>query len=96
MKNQKLTFNQFCIDFCDRLYTPDLDLKDQSTGYKLLRKMVENNIEPFSLEACLRWEFNPTKEELLEEPDIRYLRFLHTNLRTFVRESWNEIKKLEV
>ena len=61
-----------------------------------IKKMIVNNITPVSLEEINRWETNPTNEELSSVPDIKYLRFLHPNLRPFIIENWDEIKLMEV
>ena len=58
--------------------------------------MIIEKIEPASLDEIKRWENNPTEEELISIPDIKYLRFLHTNLRAFIIENWNEIKNLKI
>ena len=89
-------FNDFCVEDCDRLFTPNIPIEQQSTGYLQLRKMVVEQIEPASLEEIKRWEEMPTKEELFSIPDIKYLRFLHTLLRPFIIENWNYIKTLEI
>lgn len=94
MKN--LTFNDFAVNNCDKLYTPDLPHELQSTGYKLLHKMVSDQIAPATKEECIRWESSPTVSEILKTPDIKYLRFLHPNLREFVQNNWDYIKKLEL
>lgn len=90
------TFNTFCHVICDRMYEPKLPERAQSTGYINLKKMVVEKIQPASLEEMERWETNPTIDELLSPPDIKYLRFLHPNLRRFVVENWDKIKDLEV
>ena len=93
---KKLLFNDFCELFCDRMYDQRLPEESQATGYKLLKHMVVNKIQPASLEEIERWENNPTKQELLSEPDIKYLRFLHVNLRPLIIRQWDTIKNLEV
>lgn len=65
----------------------------ESSGASQLNKMIEEGIEPASLEEMKRWETNPTPEEYRSAPDIKYLRFLHPLLRVYVIENWNEIKK---
>lgn len=90
------TFNEFCRKNCDRLYDPKFPDDAQCTGYHQLKKMVIEQIEPASLDEIKRWENNPTEEELISIPDIKYLRFLHTNLRAFIIENWNEIKNLKI
>lgn len=96
MKMKKLTFNEFCFEILDGLYDPNFEYDEQSTGYKQLRYMVENNIEPASLEEIKRWETKPTYEELIAIPHVKYLRGLHELVRPFIIENWNEIKKLEL
>lgn len=93
---EKISFNDFCYRYCDGLYTPNLSDDEQSTGYLKLKYMVLNNIEPATEEETLRWENNPTKEELFEKPNIKYLRFLHPNLRSYIIDNWNLIKTLEI
>ena len=92
----KLTFNEFCHKFCDGLYEPRLPQESQCTGYTQLKKMVIEQIDPASLTEINRWENNPTKKELSSEPDIKYLRFLHPILRSYVIEHWQTIKRLDV
>lgn len=96
MSMKKLTFNEFCFLTCDGLYTPTLSIDKQSTGYLMLKKMVIENITPASLEEIKRWETNPTHEELTSAPDIKYLRFLHPNLRPLIIENWDMIKTLQI
>ena len=92
MKN--LTFNEFCHEYCDGLYDPNFPYEKQSTGYKKLREMVEKQIIPASEEEYNRWSNNPTMEELLEIPDIKYMTSLHVNLRPLIRKKWDFIKNL--
>jgi len=93
---KKETFNNFCEKILDRMYEPRLPYESQSTGYKQLRKMVEENITPASLADIERWEKSPTTEELFVPPDIKYLRFLHPKVRPFVVQNWDKIKNLEL
>lgn len=95
MKEYK-TFNEFCFKYCDRMYNSSFTLDEQCTGYKQLRKMIEEQITPTTFEEILRWENKPTADELLSAPNIKYLRFLHTNLRQPIRDNWNYIKTLEL
>jgi hypothetical protein len=94
MSNQ--TFNEFCEHTLDRLYDSRLPQEAQSTGYKELRRMVEQGVEPHSLAEITRWEQSPTKEELRSIPDVRYLRHLHPLLRPIIVEHWNTIKNLKL
>lgn len=91
-----ISFNEFCEKFCDRLYDPRIEFENQSTGYKLLRKMVINGNTPASIEEMLRWEKSPTTDELFCKPDIKYLRFLHPILREYVVSNWSYIKDMQV
>ena len=92
----KMTFNNFCEKYLDRMYTPGLPDEQQSTGYLQLKKMIKEGITPASFEEIERWENNPTKEELFSEPHIKYLRFLHPVLRPFIIENWDKIKLMKV
>lgn len=94
MNMKKPTFNEFCIEFCDNLYTPGLSDELQCTGYIQLKKMIIENITPASLEEINRWETQPTQEELFSTPHIKYLRFIHPLLRNFIIEHWSFIKTL--
>lgn len=96
MNMKNLTFNEFCIKSLDKMYTPGLSDDKQCTGYIKLKEMIKNQITPASLEEIERWETNPTKEELLSIPDIKYLRFLHVLLRPYIIKNWNYIKTLEL
>lgn len=91
-----MTFNYFCHEHCDRLYDPNISEESQCTGYFQLKKMVVEKLMPASLDEMKRWEENPTSEELLSPPDIKYLRFLHPNLRQFVVQNWSLIKDLKI
>ena len=92
----KITFDEFCHLYCDGLYDPRLSRDEQCTGYNQLKKMVLENITPASLKDTTRWENNPTREELISTPDIKYLRFLHPVLRPFIINNWEVIKTLDV
>lgn len=93
---KKLTFNQFCATYLDRMYTPGLPDEQQSTGYLQLKRMVVEGITPATVIEAARWETNPTDEELLSTPDVKYLRFLHPCLRTMIIQQWDKIKNLKV
>ena len=94
MNMKNLTFNEFCHKYCDGMHEPKLPQEAQCTGYIQLKKMVVEHIDPASLSEINRWENNPTIEELLSEPDIKYMRFLHPLLRAYVVENWDTIKSL--
>lgn len=93
---ENLTFNDFCYKICDGLYDPNFSQEEQCTGYKELKKMVVEKINPASLEEIKRWENEPSETELFSIPDIKYLRFLHPVLRPYIIENWNSIIKLEI
>ena len=93
---KKQTFNQFCKSNCDDMYTEGLTDEEQCTGYQMLKKMIQDDIEPASLTEMKRWEANPTLEELTTIPDIKYLRFIHVNLRPHIVNNWEYIKQLEL
>lgn len=91
-----ITFNEYCVKFLDRIYTPELPDEQQSTGYLQLKKMIKENITPVSLEEIKKWENNPNIQELIVTPDIKYMRFLHPILREYVIENWKTIKQLKI
>ena len=93
---EDLTFNQFCYKYCDGLYDPRFSEEDQCTGYYQLKKMVIEGIEPASAREMARWKNKPTLEEIISEPDIKYLRFLHPMLRLIIINQWEFIKNLKV
>jgi hypothetical protein len=93
---KKISFNIFCESSLDKLYNSNLSDEQQSEGYKNLKKMVINNIEPHSLKEIERWEKTPTNEELFGTPDIKYLRFIHSNLRPLIIGNWKTISKLKI
>jgi hypothetical protein len=93
---KKMNFNIFCHHDCDGLYEPRLSDYAQCTGYFLLKKMVVDKITPASLSEIKRWETNPTSDELVSVPDIKYLRFLHPLLRPYIIEHWPVIKEMEI
>lgn len=95
-QKQKITFNEFCEKYCDGMYDSRFPDTSQSTGYIQLKKMVLEQIKPASLKEMKRWENNPTKEELFSLPHIKYLRFLHPNLRPYIIQNWKLIKKLTI
>jgi len=95
-KEKKLTFNEFCETILDKMYEPRISQEDQCAGYHLLRKMVKEKITPASKEEFDRWKNNPTIEEILSAPNIKYLNFLHVKLRPFIIEHWDKIKKLKL
>lgn len=91
-----ITFNEYCVKFLDRMYTPELPDEQQSTGYLQLKKMIKEKITPASLEEIKNWENNPNVQELIVTPDIKYMRFLHPILREYVIKNWKTIKQLKV
>jgi hypothetical protein len=93
---KKISFNIFCESSLDKLYNPNLLEEEQSEAYKNLKKMVIDNIEPHSLKEIDRWENNPKIEELFGTPDIKYLRFIHSNLRQLIIGNWKTISKLKI
>ena len=95
-KESKLTFNDFCYKILDKMYEPRLSYEQQCTGYKLLKKMVIENIKPATKEEYERWKNKPTTKELFSTPDIKYLTFLHELTRPIIREHWDKIKKLQI
>lgn len=96
MNMKKITFNEFCEKYCDGLHDSKFSDDKQCTGYLQLKKMVKENITPASLKEMKRWETQPTQQELFQIPDIKYLRFLHHNLRPYIIENWKHIKNLEL
>lgn len=94
MQKEPLTFKEFCFKYCDTLYNPNLPDNAQCTGFNLLRKMVLENITPASAKECEEWE--KSRDNIFETPELKYLRFLHPNLRPFIREQWDKIKKMDV
>lgn len=94
MTTNNMTFDNFCFYFCDGLFDPNFPYKDQCTGYKQLKKMVVEGTQPASLDEIERWEKFPTVDELCEEPNIKYLRFLHKLLHPMIIERWDQISKL--
>lgn len=89
-------FNNFCVNYLDRLYTPGLPIESQSSGYKQLRLMVQEQITPATKEETERWEKYPTILELGQIPETKYMRNLHPLLRDYVRENWEFIKTLKL
>lgn len=93
---KEMKFNNFCHLYLDGLYEPRLPDSAQCTGYTQLKRMVVEGITPASLEEIVRWETNPTKEEIMSIPDVKYLRFLHPLLRPIIIEHWGVIKNMKV
>ena len=91
-----MTLKQFCLERLDRMYDTRLSEDDQCTGYHLLKKMIVEKIEPASKEEVVRWETDPTLDELLSEPHIKYLRFLHPLTRPHIIDNWFWIKDLVI
>lgn len=90
------TFNEFCQIECDGLYDSRFPDVKQCTGYLQLKKMVQEGITPASLEEMERWEKAPEVDEIISEPDIKYLRFLHPLLRPYIVQHWDIIKTLKM
>ena len=90
-----ITFNQFCEQKCDGLYDSNFPDNEQCNGYIKLKKMINDNIDPVSIEEIKRWETNPTQEEMNSIPDVKYLQFLHPVLRPYIIDLWLTIKNLE-
>ena len=93
---KEMSFNDFCYKILDGMYEPRLPFENQCTGYKLLRKMVVEDITPATKEEYERWRNKPTPEELFSTPDLKYLTFLHELTRPIIREHWDKIKELKI
>ena len=91
-----MNLKQFASENLDGLYNPKFPEEFQGSGWKQLKRMVENQIEPASLEETLRWENYFTEEELLSIPHDKYLRSLHVRLRNRIRKHWNIISEMEI
>lgn len=87
-------FKEFCEKILDNMYNPSLLDNQQCTGYRKLKYMVENNITPATKQECERYDKQPTRDELISPPDIKYMKFLHPITREFVQENWSTIKNL--
>lgn len=90
----KITFNEFCTDYLDGLYDPRFSDEDQCNGYKLLKKMILDDIHPANSKEIKRWEENPTPEERYDAPSLKYMCFLHPLLRPVIYGNWSFIKGL--
>lgn len=86
-------FNEFCNKQLDGLYDPNFNYEEQCIGYKKLKQMVDNDIEPANEKEMIRWENTPTLNEISSTPPLKYLRFIHVNLRPIVINNWQKIKK---
>jgi len=89
-------FDLFCEEYLDGLYCSKLPIDKQCLGYYKLKEMVLLGIEPATKAEYMRWENNPTTEELFSSPHDKYLTFLHEITREYVRKYWGYIKKLRV
>lgn len=89
-----MNLKEFCINVLDNMYTPNIPFENQCNGYKTLIKMLEEGIEPASEEEILRWETNPTQEELLSIPHLKYLRAFHPLIRPVLIKHWETIKNM--
>lgn len=89
-------FDRFCQEKLDGLFDPMFEFKEQCSGYKQLRLMVEQNITPATKEDTERWEKHPSELELGQIPETKYMRALHPILRETVRNNWYYIKDLEI
>lgn len=94
--NNMSPFDHFCYHVCDRMYDPRIPEESQCTGYKLLKQMVKEDITPAGINEALRYSVCPTTEELLSPVPLKYLKFLHVNLRLVIIKHWEHIKKLEL
>lgn len=90
-----MTLKKFCKDYLDNMYTDGVPFENQANGYKVLVRMVAENIEPASQEEIERWETSPTKDELLSVPDLKYLRAFHPLVRPVLIKHWDKIKTME-
>jgi len=89
-------FEKFCHFNCDRLYSPGFPDDLQCTGYIKLKDLLQSGDSPASEEECLRWETQPTLEELVSIPPDKYLRFLHPLLRPLIIREWHKIKLMTI
>lgn len=91
-----MNLRQFANKNLDGLYDPKFPEESQGSGWKQLKRMVENQIKPASLTEILRWENYPTKEELLSVAHDKYMRSIHILLRNPIRKYWDVISKMEI
>jgi len=91
-----MTLKEFAEKHLDGLYDPRVPEDHQGSGYRLLKTMIVEQIEPATEDECDRWEHYPTSEELIATPPLKYLRFLHPSLRPAIRTNWNYIKTLSI
>lgn len=47
---RRLTFEEFCHRYCDRMYEPRLPYDGQCNGYIQLKQMLERHITPTTLD----------------------------------------------
>lgn len=90
---KKITFDDFCHTYLDGLYDPTCG-DYQCTGYYALKEMCMKNIKPASLEEIERWENNPTQEELMSMPHLKYMRSIHPHFRSVIIGNWDFIRNL--
>jgi hypothetical protein len=90
------SYDEICAEYLDGIFTPGFTEEDQSTGYKLLKELIQTKTKPASEAEYIRWKTNPTIEELMMKPDIKYLDFLHPILRSIIRDNWDNFKKLKI
>ena len=95
LKNNYLGFRNFCHIRCDGIYNPGIPEENQSDAYHKLKHMLINNIRPATMVEIKRWENDPTEQEMTTTPNIKYLRFIHPNLRPFISDNWDYIRKLK-
>lgn len=87
-ERQELRFNRICYKL--GIYTLNIPYDQQSTGYKKLKELMESGVPVATNEEYTRWKDFPSKEELSNIPELRYLNFLHPSLANFIRAEWNK------
>jgi hypothetical protein len=71
------------------LYDPRFNFENQCTGYKNIIQMLKMDVIPATED-----EFNLFIKEPSKPVELKYLTFIHENLRYHIRKNWNLIVKL--
>lgn len=71
------------------LYDPRFNFENQCTGYKNIIQMLKMNVIPATED-----EFNLFIKDPFKPVELKYLTFIHENLRYDIRKNWNLILKL--
>lgn len=71
------------------LYDPRIDFQNQCSGYKKIVQMLNENVIP-----ATKSEYDSFINDKRKPVKLKYLFFIHPNLRNIIRKNWDLIVKL--